>query len=255
MIGDDMGIVKKGDNISTLNIDNKNISEIYYGNTLVYSSSRIIEVVFRDIDENGKLTLATGSLYGLFDNIKTVGEYGLRYAFNGCTGISGSVSFPALTAVDTYGLENAFSGCTGITGSISFPVLTTIGKYGLKSAFNSCAGITGSISFPSLITVGDSGLYYAFAGCTSITSISFPVLTTVGSNGLSNTFYGCKGITGSVSFPALITVDTSGLSNAFNGCTGITELHFRADAQSTIEALTEYSSKFGATNATIYFDL
>ena len=29
----------------------------------------------------------------------------------------------------------------------------------------------------------------------------------------------------------------------------------RADAQSAIEAQSGYSSKFGATNATIYFDL
>jgi hypothetical protein len=45
------------------------------------------------------------------------------------------------------------------------------------------------------------------------------------------------------------------LGYAFSGCTGITELHFRSDAQTVIEAADSYSYKFGATNATIYFDL
>jgi hypothetical protein len=53
----------------------------------------------------------------------------------------------------------------------------------------------------------------------------------------------------------LTSVGSHGLYNAFQYCTGITEIHFRADAQATIEATSGYSDKFGATNATIYFDL
>ena len=111
-----MGIVKNSSNISEVNINNKNISEIYYGNTLVYSSvPKIAEVVFRDIDENDNLTQATGSLDGLFNNIKTIDMYGLYYAFYNCTGITGNISFPALTTVNSNGLFFAFYGCTGIT--------------------------------------------------------------------------------------------------------------------------------------------
>ena len=35
----------------------------------------------------------------------------------------------------------------------------------------------------------------------------------------------------------------------------LTEIHFPAAIKSKIEALTGYSDKWGATNATIYFDL
>jgi hypothetical protein len=64
-----------------------------------------------------------------------------------------------------------------------------------------------------------------------------------------------------ISFPSLIEVDVGSfcvnatVSLMFNSCTALTEIHFRADAQSVIEGLTGYSSKFGATNATIFFDL
>lgn len=79
---------------------------------------------------------------------------------------------------------------------------------------------------------------------------AFDEVTSVDSYGLNYAFINCTGITGSVSFPKLTSVGTYGLSNAFYGCTGITELHFRADMQSTIG-----SNKYGATNATVYFDL
>ena len=170
-----MSIIKNENTISEIIINNANISEIYYGNTLVHSSSiKIPKIVFRDIDENGNLTAATGDLIGLFDEIKTISSSGLYYAFYDCTGITGSISFPALTTIDSY------------------------------------------------------SLYYAFGRCTGITSVSFP---------------------------ALISVGNSGLQHAFYGCTGITSIHFRADAKSIIEAADGYSSKFDASNATIYFDL
>ena len=132
--------------------------------------------------------------------------------------------FDECTSVDSYGLYYAFYNCTGITGSISFPELTSIDNYGLYNAFYNCTGITGSVSFPKLTSIGYSGLRNAFRGCT--------------------------GITGSISFPELTSIGSSGLNDAFQGCTGITELHFRSDMQSTIG-----SNKYGATNATVYFDL
>ena len=110
-----MSIIKNDNNINEININNKKIASIYYGNILVYSSLNNIEIVFRDIDKNGNLTLATGSLTGYFDDIKIIGSNGLFCAFHGCTGITGSISFPNLTTINTYGLGNAFDGCTGIT--------------------------------------------------------------------------------------------------------------------------------------------
>jgi hypothetical protein len=135
-----------------------------------------------------------------------------------------------------------------------FDKIITIGSYGLSYAFYKCTGLT-SVSFPSLTSIGSYGLSYTFNGCTGLTSVSFPSLASIGSYGLRSAFASCTGLTGSVSFPSLTSIGSNGLSYTFNGCINITELHFRADAQSVVEAANSYSSKFGATNATIYFDL
>jgi len=42
---------------------------------------------------------------------------------------------------------------------------------------------------------------------------------------------------------------------AFYDCSTLSAIHFAAANQATIEALSGYSSKFGASSATIYFDL
>jgi hypothetical protein len=74
-----------------------------------------------------------------------------------------------------------------------------------------------------------------------------------------STFSNCIGLT-TISFPSLTDVDKNGFgasasSGAFNKCTALTEIHFRADMQAAIEAMSNYATKWGATNATIYFDL
>jgi hypothetical protein len=220
-------------------------------NVLKKPSSRYI------VDENGVVKRIEGDITGVFDDALTIGRFGLYNAFYACIGVTGSVSFPKLTSVGDAGLDSAFYSCTGLTGSVSFPNLTSIGAYGLRAIFDTCTGITGSVSFPSLTSIGDNGLSNAFYGCTKLTgSVSFPELTSIGNYGLYYAFRGCTGLTGSVSFPKLTTLGaTFPLDDAFYGCTKITEIHFRADMQATIEAQNDYSSKFGATNATIYFDL
>ena len=72
----------------------------------------------------------------------------------------------------------------------------------------------------ALITVGDYAFYY----CNLLTSIDLPNVTTVG-------------------------------DYAFDSCNSLMEIHFAVKNKEAIEALSDYSNKFGATNATIYFDL
>jgi hypothetical protein len=178
-----------------------------------------------DVDENGVLqaTTWTGALN--FAGVREIGDRSLFYAFYRCAGITG-VDFSSLQSVGTYGLSNAFQSCTGIT-SADFSSLQNVGSNGLSNVFYDCEELT-SADFSSLTTVGYNGLYYAFRSCKKLTTMSFPSLT---------------------------NVQSSSLSNAFSNCTALTEIHFRADMQATIEGLTGYSSKFGATNATIYFSL
>ena len=94
-------------------------------------------------------------------------------------------------------------------------VLTTVGNY----AFSYCGSLA-SIDLPNVTTVGN----YAFRYCKLLTSINLPKVTTVG-------------------------------EYAFDYCSSLKVLHFAAKNKEAIEALSGYSNKFGATNATIYFDI
>ena len=158
----------------------------------------------------------------IFNAIKTIEDTAMRSLFIDCNRVTGDIQFPLLTTIGDNGLQRAFYNCINITG-ISFPKLATIGEYGLESAFQNCTSISGSISFPELTTIDRFGLNYAFQNCTNITSVYFPKLT---------------------------TINTWGLDYAFSGCTNLTELHFRYDMENVIQ-----NNKFGASNATLYFDL
>ena len=186
-----------------------------------------------------------------FPDLTSIGNYGMYYAFQNCTSIT-SVSFPALTSIGDYGMQYAFQNCSGIT-SASFPVLASIGQGAMNYAFQNCSGIT-SVSFPALTSIGDYGMQYAFQNCSGITSASFPVLASIGQGAMNYAFRNCEKLE-SISFPELTQVTSPFNNYTFNGCDALTEIHFRADMQATIEALSGYADKFGATNATIYFDL
>ena len=221
-----MSLHLNGNTIGVMYVGGTKVGEAWFNGQKVYSSvPPVINYMFRDIDANGKLTLATGALEDA-SKITQIGNYGLYNAFYNCTGLTGSVSFPNLTTIGDHGLYNAFYNCTRLTGSISFPNLTSIGNSGLYNAFNNCTRLTGSIPFPSLTSISDYGLY--------------------------NVFYNCTRLTGSISFPNLTSIGDNGLYCAFEKCTGITEVHFKSSLSGNSECT---SSNMGCTNATVYFDL
>lgn len=154
------------------------------------------------------------------------GSYSFWYAFANNSTLVGAFSFPKLEIACAF--NGTFSN-TGIT-FFGFPKLKTIGKQsnsgGMQSMFGSCRDMAG-VNLNAVETIlGSSHLVSAFTG-TNIQVFRFPMLTSV-----------TRGFGTSSVFPTVTT-----------------ELHFRTDAQATIEAADGYSTKWGATNATVYFDL
>lgn len=212
-----------------------------------------------------------------FSDLTTVDQsYAMQYAFYQATGMV-SASFPELTEVSgSSAMGNAFYGCTSLT-SVSFPKLETINTSSTwQYIFYNCSNLT-SIDLSKLKIIGQatsdaSGsnnrhFYYAFNGCTKLTSITFDSLEAVYCNGNGNT-YGTFANCNKVKkwyFPKLTFFGWSSgytnnlralpIENLFHNCTDTTELHFAAANQAAIQALTGYSVKWGASNATIYFDL
>ena len=144
-------------------------------------------------------------------------------AFKDCTGIT-AVDFSACTnlmIIDKY----AFRGCTGITGEVKLPPgLLEIGD----SAFFDCTEIQG-LNFSActnLIKIDDG----AFSFCRSLTGLDFSACTNLAILG-KYAFHGCTGITGEVKLPPGLTEigqnvfeDTSLEELDFSACTHFTKL-------------------------------
>ena len=112
-----MSLHLNGNTIGDLYVGGTKVGEAWLNGQKVYSSVppvSSINYLFRDIDANGNLTLATGALEDA-SKITTLANYGLSYAFYRCTGLTGSISFPKLTSIGDSGISDAFLGCTGIT--------------------------------------------------------------------------------------------------------------------------------------------
>ena len=216
------------------------------------------EQMLGTVNEYG--TLSVPALPSItFNSVKFLSNSALYYKFYGCEFEPGSeVVFPDLIDVDSpTAITSCFRDTTGLEKA-SFPALKSLGNNSFQYVFADSE--IKSVSFPALTTVYSQAMISCFSGCEKLTEVNFPVLSTLSySSSLSSTFKGCIALT-TISFPALTDVQTNSFGTAsynycFNGCTALTEIHFRADAQTAIEAMTGYADKFGASSSTIYFDL
>lgn len=231
-------------------------------------------VVFQDVTSIGQQSLKSAfsntSISSIsFPSLKSIPDQSSVYEINygamhsicsGCNYLE-SASFPELVTVGKNGLINAFyysSASSSNALSVNFDKLTTVGENGLSYAFYRIK-LKNNISFPKLETLGFYAFGHAFnssfKNIGDINTISFPSLTTVAAQSFNYCFSDCSWLT-NISFPSLTTFGhKNAFINAFNGCKNLTDIHFRQDAQTSVESLDGYSNKFGASNATIYFDL
>ncbi len=178
-----------------------------------------------------------------------------------------SVSFPDLKIIEgTYALREAFYYCTSLE-LIEFPELEEInGGYCFYDWLSYTSSMPKTLSFPKLKSITQLSssrypMYYLAPSSSGVESVSFPVLESIiGSSIFYNSFTNNTNLT-RMDFPNLKTISqqdgfgSSSTSYAFRGCSSLTEIHFRMDMQEIVSTLTGYADKWGATNATIYFDL
>ena len=105
-----MSLHLNGNTIGDLYVGGTKVGEAWFNGQKVYSSAPpVINYIFRDIDANGNLTIATGALEDA-SKITVIANYGLSYAFYRCEGLTGSISFQSLTSITclSFILENSF---------------------------------------------------------------------------------------------------------------------------------------------------
>lgn len=161
-------------------------------------------------------------------------------AFNYCRALT-TINVPE--GVNYFG-RGAFQNCSGLE-SIILPSTLTDLPY---TTFSGCSNLT-SVLAPEVTSIG----YSCFNNCTSLEEISFPKLTatTGGSYSTQGTFSGCTSLRIVRIGDGYTGEETVNLSNKymFSALSGVT-LYINLP-RATVEAMTHYSTNWGATDLTI----
>lgn len=189
--------------------------------------------------------------------IKKIGDNALNGLVTGCGGGTVTLYAPDLEEVGTSGLRGVMDNSVG--RSVFLPKLKTVKNYG---CYRACFGIKTQevLDLSSVETVMHAGMQEFATNASDVTTVLLDSLVSAGNYSFAWAFArtGIK----SISFPMLVTAEkdafvlsSSGTNPIFDGCSALTEIHFREDFRETAETMYGYSTKWGATNATIYFDL
>lgn len=197
----------------------------------------------------------------IFPSLKNIsGNNATQYMFYGST--IQSVSFPELKKISGKdACDYMFGGCKNLS-SVLLPKLEEISNdasYSGRCAYDmffDCTQLQ-EIDLSSLIKCsGNYVIASMFRYCTKLTSVKLDNLQEISGNYAARGMFDNCASLATISFPSLTNIgDASVFYDAFKGCTKLTEIHFRYDMRSVVESLTGYDTQFGATNATIYFDL
>jgi hypothetical protein len=192
-------------------------------------------------------------------------SYGGANAFTTTSTTNGyltTVSLPKLTTVTNGGANAMFAGCSALK-SIYLPKITSM-TYGSRPESRDFFAFSGSglqiADLRNLTTVGDYGIFdNMFNGTLYLTTVNLNSLEHIGTEA-ARAMFSCSATPTStltdLYFPMLTTFGSNPFySNAFNSRLGLT-IHFRKDAQATVEALANYATLWGAgTGSSVVFDL
>ena len=178
------------------------------------------------------------------------------YCYNGmfyrCTSLTQAPALPATTLAG-YCYNDMFSGCTSLTQAPALPA-TTLADRCYTGMFKGCASLTQAPALPATM-LADGCYFNMFWDCTSLTQAPALPATALAGNCYLRMFYGCTSLTQAPALPAT-TLAGNCYSYMFNSCTKVAELHYPASVQndSTFTGMTG-TPWFGATNATVHYDL
>lgn len=189
-------------------------------------------------------------------------EYYVKYKKNSSNALvpdtSELISLSGLTSIGYYALAYAYAGTDVSALSIVSPISIAIREGGLFHTFGGCHFVNPAVDLSGITNVGIQGLKETFMSSDVQTLVIGA--TNLGSQACMNMCNGCRQLT-TISFPNVSTINTDALGQyayfdfAFQDCSNLTAIHFPAAMQATVEAMAGYSDKWGASNATIYFDL
>ena len=172
--------------------------------------------------------------------------------FRNCTSLTAAPQLPATTLADGC-YESMFYVCPSLTQAPALPA-TTLADSCYNGMFGDCTSLTQAPALPATTLAGYcyGGM---FSGCTSLTQAPALPATTLAFSCYGGMFSGCTSLTQAPALPAT-TLAGNCYNSMFSVCTNIAELHYPASVQndSTFTGMSG-SPWFGATNATVHYDL
>ena len=152
------------------------------------------------------------------DTGASVGNYGMRLLFRGCTALTKAPLL--LNALADYCYSFMFQGCTSLTQAPSLPATTLATKCYL-SMFSGCTSLAQAPSLPAT-TLATECYFTMFSGCTSLTQAPALSATTLADYCYQNMFSGCTSLAQAPSLPATTLTKYCYLS-MFRGCTSLAQ--------------------------------
>lgn len=205
----------------------------------------------KSVSANSFVNAFTGKYIAevIADDVIFVGERGFQNAFTSTAGGSAKIRFGSLEEVTE---DSAFYGFCNFNNVLDV-VFSKLKKISAKDAFNSAFSSARMIPdevFPVLEELSGNNALSGFRSVSSADTIRFSALKKI--TGGTDSLYPTLGLYSGVVWQLPSVTEISGY--VFRS-TGATEIHFAAANQAAIEACPNYDIKWGATNATIYFDL
>ena len=165
------------------------LSALLFASAFQTALGQIVEGQWTYIVENGGATITFSTATGDVAIPGVLGGYTVKKLGNTWPPIFGDTNTSVTSVVIPNSVTSigasAFNGCSGLTGTLTIPnSVTSIGA----SAFKGCDGLTSVVIGSGVTSIGASAFLY----CTSLASIIIPnSVTSIG----ASAFSGCSGLT------------------------------------------------------------
>ena len=176
--------------------------------------------------------------------------YGLFFK---CTALKSSPKLLSATTLTSYCYDSMFEGCSSLTSTPKLPA-TELADNCYNNMFRECASILSAPELPAT-TLADNCYDSMFQDCISLKSAPKLPATKLSVGCYQLMFSKCSSLTSVFELPAT-SFSYNSYINMFEGCTKIAILHYpkTIENNSTFKYMLG-SPKFGANNATVYYDL
>lgn len=114
--------------------------------------------------------------FGAYTRVLNAEFCGLFYESN-ITDASGLVT-SQITSVDNYGFRYMFFWCYGLTTPPDLSGVTSIGTYGCREMFASCNNLTTGPNLSNVTSIGSDSCYQMFIGCSLLSEVIAPNIST-----------------------------------------------------------------------------